>query len=126
MKKIIFKFLLISCLIYTNQVYAAPVGTLAIGTPNTSSANAANAANVHGALGELIVRNSGQNNVQVIVRFDNNYRGVCGSSEFRLTRTDWNDIDMLAKAVSSRRAVDFGYECSGNVNRVTRFNWWKG
>ncbi len=84
----------------------------------------ANAAKVHGALGELIVRNSGSNSVQVIVKFDNHYQGECGSSEFRLTRPDWNDIDMLAKAVSSGRVVDFGYTCSGSVNRVTRFNWY--
>lgn len=85
----------------------------------------ANAGTVHGELGELIVKNVGKDKVQLIVRFDNNYRGECGSSDFRLTRPDWNDIDMLARAVASGRVVDFGYTCSGKINDVTRFNWWK-
>ncbi len=59
-----------------------------------------------------------------VYTLDNKYKGVCGSSSFRLTRPDWNDIDLLARAVASGRVVDFGYKCSGNINDVTRFNWW--
>lgn len=87
--------------------------------------NSINAGKVHGELGLLIVRNVGGDKVEIIVKFDNNYRGECGSSDFRLTRPAWSDIDLLARAVSSGRVVDFEYKCSGKINDVTRFNWWK-
>lgn len=85
----------------------------------------ASAGTVHGDLGELIVKKINKNKVQLIVRFDNNYVGKCGSSDFRLTRPSWDDIDLLARAVASGRVVDFSYTCSGKINDVTRFYWWK-
>jgi len=73
------------------------------------------AARVHGALGSLVVLRN-----EFWVTFDNNYSG-CGDSRFHLSKPDWNDIVLLAKAVQSSQVVLFDYECNGNSNWITHF-----
>ena len=82
-----------------------------------------NADSIRGPISELYVKNVGKDRVKVIVKLNDADRGGCGNAEFVITDPNWQDVEKLAKAVSSGEELSIGYRCEGRKNRILNLSW---